>query len=541
MRQAVRGSAVRGQPRSGGGPYINRGSGGGVLEEKSLPAPYKGWDAASPLSEMDPASAIVLDNFFPEPRFVRFRGGHTSWATGLGAGPVESLMAYHGPSTTQKLFGARGTSVFDVTASGAVGAAAVSSLTNARMQHTNFTTPGGSFLYWVNGADAPRSFDGSSWATPSITGITATQAVHVNSHKRRIWFILINSTKAAYLPTDSIAGAASTFDLGPFMTKGGYLVAMATWTMDSGWGPDDFAVFVTSRGQVIVYAGTDPASADTWVLKGVYDLGPPIGRRCFSKVGGDLSLITVDGVVSLQQAITMDRAVARKAAITSNIQAAFNLSAKSARTNFGWQMQVYPTGTAAIINVPLTESTLAHQYVMNTLTGAWCRYTGQNAACWEVFNDRLMMGGLGGVVYEADKGNKDAGNLIVGDIKTAFSHLGARGVNKRYSMMRANMRSDGLAIPLLRLNTNYSEVAPAAAASPFAQSGARWNEFNWNDGTLYAGSQVNLNDWVAADGEGTNAAVRMRFVPNNQASSAAITLEVNSFDIKFERARGGAL
>jgi hypothetical protein len=49
---------------------------------------------------------------------------------------------------------------------------------------TQFTTPGGTFLFIVNGADAPRTFDGTSWATPSITGITASQAVHVNAHKR---------------------------------------------------------------------------------------------------------------------------------------------------------------------------------------------------------------------------------------------------------------------------------------------------------------------------------------------------------------------
>jgi hypothetical protein len=120
--------------------------------------------------------------------------------------------------------------------------------------------------------------------------------------------ILKDSTKAAYLPTSSIAGAAQVFDLGPLMTSAATWSRWAPGRWTQGWGPDDFAVFITSRGQVIVYAGTDPASADTWVLKGVYNIGAPIGRRCFSKVGGDLAVITVDGVVSLAQAISMDRA-----------------------------------------------------------------------------------------------------------------------------------------------------------------------------------------------------------------------------------------
>ncbi|HEV8261831.1 MAG TPA: hypothetical protein VGQ19_13880, partial [Burkholderiales bacterium] len=47
-----------------------------ILRGGTIPPPYKGWNAASPLEDMDPAMAIILDNWFPEPAFVRFRGGH---------------------------------------------------------------------------------------------------------------------------------------------------------------------------------------------------------------------------------------------------------------------------------------------------------------------------------------------------------------------------------------------------------------------------------------------------------------------------------
>src|ERR1700740_3312882 len=108
MRKALRGSAVRAQPRFARGPRLVPGAGGPKLDGMTIPPPVKGWDASSSLENMDPASAIVLDNWFPEPSYVRLRGGHSSWATGLGSGPVESLMAYHGPSGTEKMFGARG-------------------------------------------------------------------------------------------------------------------------------------------------------------------------------------------------------------------------------------------------------------------------------------------------------------------------------------------------------------------------------------------------------------------------------------------------
>lgn len=534
MRQALRGTAARAS-RSGRSAFVS-GAGQGHLSSGTIPAPYKGWDAVSPLEDMDPASAVLLDNWFPEPAKVRFRGGSASHATGLGAGPVESLLPYHG-LTANKLFGARGTSIFDCTAAGAVGAAAVGSLTNARWQHTMQTTSGGVFLFIVNGADAPRSYDGSAWATPAITGITPANAVHVNTHKRRIWMVLKDSTKAAYLPVDSIAGAASTFDFGPLMSLGGYLVATATWTMDSGWGPDDFFVAYTSRGQAIVYAGTDPASSDTWTLKGVYNLGAPLGRRCLQKVGGDLAVITIDGVVSLAQAITMDRAAVKRVAITNNIQNAMNSAAKSSKDLFGWELVTYAKGTACYLNVPFTEGVLQHQYVMNTIHGAWCRYTGQNASCWAVLNDVLYFGGAGGIVYKSDTGNKDGTSLIVADLQTAFNHLRSRGINKQFSMIRALMKADGRAIPSLTINTDYRDVTPATLASPYVASGNVWNAFNWNAGQ-WSGSLTNIADWVTANGSGSCAAVRMRLAPDNQAAQAAIQLEINGFELKWEQSRG---
>jgi hypothetical protein len=452
------------------------------------------------------------------------------------AGPIESLMAYHGPAAVQRLFAARGSKIYDVTAAAAM--EAVLGLTSARWQHINFTTPGGSFLYIVNGADDPRHFNGTVWATPVITGITASQAVHIEAHKNRIWFVLINSTNAAYLPTSSIAGAAQIFPLGPLMTKGGHLVAMGTWTMDSGWGPDDFAVFITSRGQVIVYAGTDPANANEWILKGVYDIGIPIGRRCLTKVGGDLAVITVDGVVSLSQAISMDRSTVNRSAITARIQKAMNAAALSAQNNFGWQLITYPRGTASYLNVPITENVQQYQFVMNTLTGAWCRYLGMNGSCWELFQDKLYFGGNTGIVMESDRGGTDNGTLIIADMKTAFNYLGDRGSPKRFPLMRALMRSDGTAIPDLTLNPDYQDFAPETLASPFVGLGARWNQFFWNDGSLWSGGTISLADWVSATAIGYCVAMRMKITPDPENPAALILLEINGFDIKWERSTG---
>ena len=205
-----------------------------VVRQATVPAPVGGWDAESPLASMPKENATRLENWFPRPGYVEIRRGHRyhSWDLGDGSAPVESLLVWQGKSSS-KLFGAAGDTIYDVTSRGQA-TSAVTSLTDAYWQSVNFTNAGADFLYIVNGADAPRHYNGTTWATPTITGITPSDVVHVNVHKKRLWFTLINSTKAAYLDVDAIAGAATTFELGSNFDRGGYLMAMATWTRDGG-------------------------------------------------------------------------------------------------------------------------------------------------------------------------------------------------------------------------------------------------------------------------------------------------------------------
>ena len=67
-----------------------------------------------------------------------------------------------------------------------------------------------------------------------------------------------------YLPLNSISGAASEFPIGNFLQKGGKIVAIIPWTIDSGHGSDDLFCILSSEGEIAVYSGTDPASLTTW-------------------------------------------------------------------------------------------------------------------------------------------------------------------------------------------------------------------------------------------------------------------------------------
>lgn len=190
------------------------------------------------------------------------------------------------------------------------GTQVLSGLSSSRFIWTNFATSGGNFLVICNGADAVRNYDGTSWSEPAITGVSSSTLSYVFPFKSRLFFIERNTTDAWYLPVDSIAGAANTLTVGAELRLGGTLVAGATLTHDGGSGPDDYCVFVSSEGEVVIYSGTDPDNALTWGLAGVFRIGRPIGDRCLVKTGGDLAVLTQDGIVSLGSALALDRAAA---------------------------------------------------------------------------------------------------------------------------------------------------------------------------------------------------------------------------------------
>ncbi|MBV5268006.1 MAG: hypothetical protein JZU67_05800, partial [Burkholderiaceae bacterium] len=141
----------------------------------SVAAPIGGWNARDSLGAMDPLDAVTLTNFWPGTNSVILRNGYTKYATGI-TGVVQSLFAYSS-GTSNKLFAVAVDSIYDVTAGGAVGAASVTGLSNAKFQYINITTTGGSYLMCVNGADKLRTFDGTSWHTDGdgapydITGV----------------------------------------------------------------------------------------------------------------------------------------------------------------------------------------------------------------------------------------------------------------------------------------------------------------------------------------------------------------------------------
>lgn len=481
----------------------------------SLPPPVGGWDTRESLADMPPDRAVQLDNWFPSTDKVTVRRGYSEHASGLGAA-VESIMPYIPTTGTPVLFAAAGTSVWNVTAGGAVGAAVLTSTGNARWQFVNFGNTASQILFICNGATTPRTFNGSVWANSTLSAVnfTASNVIWCNIHQRRLWVGETNSLDAWYTATDTFGGAPSRFPLMGVFKRGGFIMGMGTWTRDGGAGAEDVAVFLTSEGEAAVYAGTDPSSASTWTLQGVFEIGRPIGRRCFQKAGADLLILTEDGAVLASQILPVDRAQAERAAVTAQINKAFNNSVRDHGSVYGWQAITYPRGTALIFNVPqgvdVNGNNIAHQYVFNTITRAPCRFTGINAVCWGLSGDTLYFGGYDGKVYEFDTVNGDAGNPISSNALQAFNYLKSPGQNKTFMLAEPVFESDGLVNAEVATEVDFLSTSDTLPTPALSTAGV-WGVSLWGAATSLWGTPMQIQrGWVGVDGIGRSVGVRVK-------------------------------
>lgn len=495
----------------------------------TLPAPVGGWNARDSLSEMAPADAVILTNWFPSTTECVARYGYTQHATGLPAS-VETLFSYSGGST-DKLFAASSTGIYDVTSSGSVGAAAVTGLTNSRFQYVNFSTAGGNFMMAVNGADKMRYYNGSAWdvdggGTYTVAGVDTADCSGIMVHKNRIWLVQDGTLKVWYLPTSSIAGTANPLDMSAVAQLGGHIVAASTWTIDAGTGVDDLFVAVTSKGEIIVYQGTDPASATTWALKGVWRLGSPVGKRCLFKFGGDLLIISQDGVLPLSGALQSSR-VNPRVALTDKIQSAVSNAVTIYGANFGWQLVYVARHNQLWLNVPVAEGSSQQQYVMNTISKAWCNYSGWDANCWEIYGDQPYFGG-DGFVGKAWDGLSDNGAAVQTIGIQAFNDFGTPGLLKRFTMSRPVFRASGTPYVLSSINVDFDIAYSAAPLSFSPVIYASWDSSLWDSGVW--GSDLNIiQPWQGATGVGYYGAPQVR------SASSGIDVRWVSTDIVMER------
>jgi len=372
-------------------------------------------------------------------------------------------------------------------------------------------TGASTFTYVMATTPAANATVVGTYTTIGITGIDSSSFINVNLFKNRLYFTQKNSLNCWYLPVDSIGGAASPLYFGSIARNGGFLQAMGTWTLDAGQGADDYAVFVTSMGEVIVYNGTDPNTAATWLLKGVWQLGQTFSRRCFFKWGGDLLLLTQDGLVPLASALQSSRLDPR-INLTDKIYFPISQAATNFYNNFGWQIQYFASENMLILNIPTSSG--MEQYVMHTITKAWAKFTGIQAYCWEPSGDNTMHFGGDGFVGNFYASASDNGTNITAVVQQAYSYFDTPGQNKRFTMVRPILQSDGgLPSVLCGLSVDFQPIDNSGAISfnPSSQSVAVWDTAKW-DANNWGGGLITTRIWQGVTGIGFAGSINLTAV-----------------------------
>lgn len=477
---------------------------------QTFPAPKRGWIKNESLLGAMPDGAEVLDNIFPTSQGARLRAGRTKHAT--IDDPVKQLLHWKSGSS-EKIFAASATDIYDVTAPAdpeVSPSADISSLTNGEWSQVQFSTSGGDYLLIANGADAVRHYSGS-WATPSITNVTSSNLSHVWAFKNQVWFVEGGTQSAWYLPTNSIAGAAVEFPLAGVFNRGGSLLFGATWSLDAGDGIDDVIIFVSTEGEIAVYTGTDPAS--DFSLQGVYQIGKPLSKTCTFRAGGDLAIMTEDGIVPVSEALNKDRAALQTAAITFPIEDAWQSVVANRLASYPFSATLWQSQTMLLIGIPAVSTGLEVAFVANTRTGAWCRFTGWDVRASVVYADELYFGDNDGIIWQAEDGGTDVTAGYAGLWVPKFAEGNPTmkmAVHARFRGRATSEHSVGLACFADYVTGAYTSVSANAATADDAWGTGVWGTFVWGG----AESMAYLSDWQSVTGTGTALSPAV-YLPSN--------------------------
>jgi hypothetical protein len=468
----------------------------------TFPAPSRGWILNENLASTQPGGARVLDNWICTPTGARVRGGCVKYCT-LDA-PVTSLFTYN--STTSAFFAATASAIYTITAPASPTtppAATISGLSSGDFSTFQIGTAGGNYLYALNGANSARLFDGTTWTTitgvsaPAITGVTTSTLSQGWVFANRAFFVQGGTLVAWYLPVDSIGGAANSFSLAGVFRKGGSLLFGAAWSQDSGAGLDDKCIFVSTNGEVAVYAGSNPGSAADWALQGVYSMPKPLGKNAYTQAGGDVLIATEVGLIPVSASIQNDLAALESKAVSAAIAPYWQSQVRSISS--GWNMVKVPRKGFMFISQPDTTGVSETALAVNLLTGAWSRCTGWDTRCLGFYADNPYFGAGDNCVYLMDSTGADAGTSYTAIYLGQADPMGVGGLQKTILQMRAMFQTGSPINPQLTALPDFREDVSSPPSSVADYTTDEWDLGLWDSAVWDSDATiVNQANWTGA-------------------------------------------
>lgn len=414
-----------------------------TTENVFIPAPTGGLNLIAPPHALAATEARELQNYLCFDWGIRERKAATVLHSHGGF-----LYSFYDNSSTQKIliFGSStkvyrmasysDTSPTDIT--GAVTITAIPSV-NTNVCHFNKT------IFFFDESDAPWQYSiagGGNCTASSFTGPTMTQIACGWNYKNRLYLLegsSGNPTQAWYGEPGAITGPFTSIDWAQVLDRPAPLLTGCSWGYNQGLQSEELFVLIGASGEVLFYSGDWP-DADNWQLIARAKIPKPVGRDCVRKLGQELLVATVRGVIPMSKVFAGRSEDAEYFAITRNIGVygyfASHQFTISGETPFLFGTNGPLAGSSGGSWNPVIPEPDYSVYVQNYETGAWSslKFTG-TVGPMTTANGYLLVSTSAGVVSvnmnnEVGAGENTAAARTATSWKTGFFDLGKNQTTK---------------------------------------------------------------------------------------------------------------
>lgn len=434
----------------------------------TIPPPVLGWNTKDPISQMDPLYSPGIENYFPDNGVVALRNGNLKHVKTAVASPFLHLAELVNNAGTRYLiaFNELGAG-YDVTSPGA-GSALGGGQTAQDDEVYTVNFRGRLFVKGnINTADVFYT-DGTTTTTSGFTGPAGGDADlwKLATYKGRFYALQRSDASMWYGAVDAITGAMTQFDWQSLLSLGGKPWHIGDFSMSGGDSTQNYFIMISQQGEVLLYQGDSPSDT-TWAQVGRYNIPAPVGRKSFFKWGSDVLVITYEGLVSIRDVVASGGS--GFGFLTENIAPDFKNAILACTATEFISGFVYPKGRYLGVNFYDNATATASQFIMNTTSRAWTKFTNQNGASWALLDNTLYWAGVstfGGVSYvsKSDTGYFDDNPVSPGSatsrstkLQFAYNYLDSSETVKIPTEIRPIMyESEGLSITS-DVNVDYED------------------------------------------------------------------------------------
>jgi hypothetical protein len=360
---------------------------------------------------------------------------------------------------------------------------------------------------------------GEAWVNPLTFHV-------VLSHMNRLWFADPVNLAVYYLPLQQKSGQLKLLPLNALFRRGGYIVAIHTWTLDGGAGTEDQLVVFSSGGEAVIYGGTDPDS--DFQVTGIFRFDSPMSKHSVFNYGGDLYVLISTGLVPLS---TMLRAESEQLGKSDkNVTDMFWELIRHKRHTPGFATILDYDAGWAICNIPTGAPNSYRQMIRFMPDPVWASWSDLPSRCWQWLDGRMLIGSDDGIVYEFTKDAlSDDGSPIVADLQLTWSSYNSAAI-KAFRMISPYILTDGAETrPYIDLRVDYDSSPPFNQPDVSVGSvGALWNTATW-DVDYWAQQPKAKTLWNGVAALGRVAAPRVKVAVVN------CTFSLAGFDIVYEQ------